>query len=385
MQTEAADRVRAAIEATRRGEMVIVVDDEDRENEGDLCMAAECVTPAAVNFMAKHARGLICVSLDDARVHALGLPMMVSDNRAQRSTAFTVSVEARRGVSTGISAADRAHTIRTLVDPATTPADLVSPGHVFPLRARPGGVLQRTGHTECSVDLARLAGCEPASMICEIMRDDGTMARQPDLLAFAETHGLQLISVADLVQYRLQTERLVHAVQQQALQIAGQMWQAHLFAVKGDGRQLLALTLGDIGPDPTLVRVHTGDVLGDALGVHNEARMRLSEVLEVMVARGHGVVLYFPATTVLADELARLTPAAPSAPVSPTGLVLREYGIGAQVLTALGLRDIQVLTNRPRRIPSLEGYGLKVVEQCTLREVRGWTGVEVDARPAATP
>ena len=231
--TSAIERVAAALDDIRKGKMVILVDDEDRENEGDVCMAAEMASPETINFMARHARGLICLSLTEDRIRQLDLPMMVDDNRSSRSTAFTISIEARKGVTTGISAGDRAHTIVTAVADDAVPADLVSPGHVFPLKAVPGGVLQRTGHTEGSVDLSRLAGLKPASVICEIMKDDGTMARYPDLVAFAEEHGLRLLTIADLIQYRLARERLVTRIRQTSVEMpTGKSWTASVYKVQ---------------------------------------------------------------------------------------------------------------------------------------------------------
>jgi 3,4-dihydroxy 2-butanone 4-phosphate synthase / GTP cyclohydrolase II len=364
MRTDAIERVLHALEDIRQGRMVILVDDEDRENEGDLCLAAERATPEAINFMARHARGLICLSLTDETVRQLGLPMMVDRNHSQRHTAFTVSIEAREGVSTGISAADRAHTILTAVAPGAQSADLVSPGHVFPLRARPGGVLQRTGHTEGSVDLARLSGLHPSGVICEIMRDDGTMARYPDLLAFAETHGLRVVTIADLVQYRLQTEGLVERIRETPVTLpSGSTWRATVYQVRTDRRQFLALTLGELDESPTLVRVHTGGVLADAFGVRPAHRVAIGDAVRRIEDEGRGVVLFIPGSPNLADDLAASLGEEVERPVTERGEVLREYGLGAQVLADLGLSRLRILTNRPRRLPSLEGYGLEVVEQ----------------------
>lgn len=370
MRTEAIDRVRRALDDIRNGGMVILVDDEDRENEGDLVMAAELATPETVNFMARHARGLICLSLTEECIERLDLPMMVDDNRSSRSTAFTISIEARHGVSTGISAADRCTTIRTAVAPDTVARDIVSPGHVFPLKARPGGVLQRTGHTEGSADLARLAGLVPAGVICEIMKDDGTMARYPDLVVFAETHGMVILSIADLIEYRLAHERLVRRVKQSVVKLASDAeWNAHVYEVQTDGRQFLALTHGGIGPDATLVRVHTGSVLGDIVGVNAKSRVRMGEAIERIEEEGHGVILLLPTAANLINDLAFHVGETPPPPTpQDRGEVLREYGLGAQVLADLGLEKIRVLTNRPRRIPSLEGYGLEVVEQLLVRD-----------------
>ncbi|MEO0321986.1 MAG: 3,4-dihydroxy-2-butanone-4-phosphate synthase [Myxococcota bacterium] len=364
MRTEAVERVLRALEAIRQGQMVILTDDEDRENEGDLCMAAEHATPEAVNFMAKEARGLICLTLTEKRVRRLELPMMVDLNRASRSTAFTVSIEARQGVTTGISAGDRCATIRAAVAPNAVPSDLVSQGHVFPLKAKPGGVLQRTGHTEGSVDLARLAGCRPAGVICEIMKDDGTMARYPDLEQFAERHGLVLLSIADLIEYRLSREQLVKKVRTAPVHLAsGSPWTATVFCVENDGREFLALVHGDVGPEATLVRVHTSDVVGDVLGLVGPQGVRVEDAVQRIEAEGQGVVLVVPGKPALEAGLAHHLGETVPQPRRETGEVLREYGLGAQVLAALGLGKIRLLTNRPRRIPSLEGYGLEVVEQ----------------------
>ena len=370
VRTEAIDRVLAALEDIRQGKMVILLDDEDRENEGDLVMAAELCTPEAINFMARHGRGLICLSLTEERIRELDLPMMVDQNRSSRSTAFTVSIEAREGVSTGISAADRAHTIRTAVAPENRASDLVSPGHVFPLKAVPGGVLQRTGHTEGSVDLARLAGLQPAGVICEIMNEDGTMARYDDLVAFGERHGLRILSIADLIEYRLARERLVQVVRRGPLSTpSGARWEARVYEVAGGERQFLALVHGEVDREPTLVRVHTASVLGDIVGLPRAVRVQLKDALARIEREGRGVILVLlPSQPDLAEELAFFLGEETDRPPPQQGEVLREYGLGAQVLADLGLGKIRLLTNRARRIPSLEGYGLEVVEQLPLRE-----------------
>lgn len=379
MRPESMQRVLVALEDIRAGKMVVLVDDEDRENEGDICLAAEHATPEAINFMAKHARGLICLTLTEERVERLGLPMMVDENRSSRSTAFTVSIEARHGVTTGISAADRAHTIRTAVAKDVKPQDLVSPGHIFPLRAKPGGVLQRSGHTEGSVDLARLAGCDPAGVICEIMNDDGTMARYPELLKFAETHGIRVLSIADLIQYRLQTERLVSRVESGEVTVAsGARWQAHAFATT-DGRQFLALVLGSPTKEPTLVRVHTGSVLGDVFGVRAKHRVVAEDAMRRIEAEGAGVMLFIPGEVHVQRDLAfHMGKEVPPVP-GDQGAVLREYGLGAQVLAEIGLGRIRLLTNRPRRIAALDAYGLEVVEQVVL-DASGITGTAGEGR-----
>ena len=371
LRSQAIARVSAALEAIKNGRMVILVDDEDRENEGDLVLAAEKCTPAAINFMAREARGLICLSMTDERIRALDLPMMVDQNRASRSTAFTISIEAREGVTTGISAADRAHTVLTAVAEGATARDIVSPGHIFPLRARPGGVLQRTGHTEGSVDLARLAGLEPAGVICEIMNDDGTMARIPDLERFAETHDLILLSIADLIEYRLSREQLVEVEREASVVLPSRgAWQAKVYRV-GDGREFVALVHGQVDGTPTLVRVHTASVMGDLVGLEEPSRVQLREALERIEAEGKGVILLLPAVGNVSDDLAYFIGETIDRPRPERGEVLREYGLGAQVLAHLGLSKIRILTNRPRRIPSLDGYGLEVVEQLLLRDAEG--------------
>lgn len=366
--TSAIERVVEALDDIRRGKMVILVDDEDRENEGDVCMAAEVANPEAINFMARHARGLICLSLTEDRIRQLELPMMVNHNRSSRSTAFTVSIEARSGVTTGISAADRARTILTAVADDAKPTDLVSPGHVFPLKAVPGGVLQRTGHTEGSVDLSRLAGLKPASVICEIMKDDGTMARYPDLAAFSEEHGLRLLTIADLIEYRLARERLVTKIRQSPVTMpTGETWTASVYQVQVDDRQqYIALSYGDISEKPTMVRVHRGSVLGDAFQVRMGQRVHISDCVAAIEREGNGVILFLPGHPDPETDLAfYLNEPIPRPPEEP-GIVLREYGFGAQVLSDLGMRQLRLLTNRPRRMPSLDAYGLTVVEQLSV-------------------
>ena len=363
--TSAIERVAAALDDIRNGKMVILVDDEDRENEGDVCMAAEMASPESINFMARHARGLICLSLTENRIRQLDLPMMVDDNRSSRSTAFTISIEARKGVTTGISAGDRAHTILTAVADDAAPADLVSPGHVFPLKAVPGGVLQRTGHTEGSVDLSRLAGLKPSSVICEIMKDDGTMARYPDLVAFAEEHQLRLLTIADLIQYRLARERLITRIRQTPVEMpTGQTWTASVYQVQVGGQeQFMALSFGELTSDPTLVRVHRGSVLGDAFQVRMGKRVHIVDCVAAIERAGNGAILFLPGHPDPETDLAfYLDEPLPRSPEEP-GVVLREYGFGAQVLSDLGLEELRLLTNRPRRIPSLDAYGLNVIEQ----------------------
>jgi 3,4-dihydroxy 2-butanone 4-phosphate synthase/GTP cyclohydrolase II len=370
MNEKAMERVIEALAEMRAGRIVILVDDEDRENEGDLVMAADHVSAEAINFMARHGRGLICLSLTQERVRGLELPMMVEENESSRATAFTVSIEARVGVTTGISAADRAHTVRTAVAPNAGPRDLVSPGHIFPLKARPGGVLQRSGHTEASVDLARLAGCSPAGVICEIMKDDGTMARYPDLVEFATRHGLKILSIADLIEYRLQTEHMVERTKSGELVLgSGQRWTAHAYRTTVEDRQFLALCFGCVTAEPTLVRVHTVSAVGDIFGARAGSRVIAQEAQARIEEEGAGVLLLaFPARSNLDVDLRfHLGEPVPRLPTDQ-GEVLREFGFGAQILADLGLRRIRLLTNRPRKIAGLEGYGLEVVEQILLQD-----------------
>jgi len=378
----AIERVVAALDDIRQGKMVVLVDDEDRENEGDVCMAAEKATAEAINFMARHARGLICLSLTEDRIRQLDLPMMVDDNRSSRSTAFTISIEARRGVTTGISASDRAHTILTAVADDAEPRDLVSPGHVFPLKAVPGGVLQRTGHTEGSADLSRLAGLKPASVICEIMKDDGTMARYPDLVDFAKKHGLRLLTIADLIQYRLARERLVTRIRRTQVRMpTGRDWTASVYQVQVGGQeQFMALSLGELTSEPTLVRVHRGSVLGDAFQVRMGDRVHIGDCVAAIERQGNGVILFMPGHADPETDLAFYLDEPIARPPEEPGVVLREVGFGAQVLSDLGLHQLRILTNRPRRIPSLDAYGLNVVEQLQVSR-----GGELSATPPPEP
>jgi 3,4-dihydroxy 2-butanone 4-phosphate synthase/GTP cyclohydrolase II len=369
-------RVNAAIADIRAGKMVILVDDEDRENEGDLTMAAQFCTPDAVNFMATHGRGLICLTLTEGQIDKLRLPMMQSPGRSGPSlgTAFTVSVEAKHGVTTGISAKDRAHTMRVASAPDCRPDDLVTPGHVFPLRARNGGVLVRTGQTEGSVDLARLAGLNPAGVICEIMNDDGTMARMPDLETFGKKHELRILSIADLIQYRLQTESLVTKKSECpiTLDATGTEWRAIAYETAIDGREFLALVKGKVenADSPVLCRVHTGSVLGDVFAsTPRDGGKHLREAVSRIEAEGRGVVVYIPTrgtpSAEIAAHRAHQTPTEPP-PAAIADSPLREFGLGAQVLSDLGLRNIRLLTNNPRKISGIHAYGLTVVERVPL-------------------
>lgn len=358
------DSIQRGIEEFRAGRMVVVVDDEDRENEGDLCIAAELIKPADINFMATHARGLICLALTEQRLRELDLPMMVEQNQSTHNTAFTVSIEAREGVTTGISAHDRAHTIRVAVADATTPGDLIRPGHVFPLRARSGGVLVRTGHTEAVVDLARLAGLKPAGVICEIMNPDGTMARLPELVEFARAHGLAVISIADLIQYRVAHEPLVRRLV--VREVAHRSWGDVTLIAYGttlDHRQHLAVIKGDLlAGAPPLVRVHSGYPLSSVLGdIFSEDRGVLNAALRTLAAEQRGVLLCLDQgdpPVALTERLRTLDMAQGDA--GSVERIQREIGIGAQILRELGLTHLRLLTNHPRRLKGLEGYGLHV-------------------------
>jgi 3,4-dihydroxy 2-butanone 4-phosphate synthase / GTP cyclohydrolase II len=375
------ERVRAAIDEIRDGRMVILVDDEDRENEGDLVMAAQKVTPEAISFMATHGRGLICLTLTEEQIERLQLPMMVRDNQAALGTAFTISIEARRGVTTGISARDRATTILTAVSEEARPDDLVSPGHVFPLKARRGGVLVRTGQTEGSVDLARLAGLPPAGVICEIMRDDGEMARMPDLEPFSARHGIPIVSVADLITYRLQHEHIVTRTSsgefRPGILAAGEPFAAHLYGTEVEETEYLALVRGDIATarEPVLVRVQSMCPIGDPF----RTRPDLVAALDAIDRAPAGVFLYVfnKARTSLARSFARQVngtaevTAQAAARNSAQSEALRDFGLGAQVLADLGCRKIRLISNADRRIVGIEGFGIEVVERMPLPQVTG--------------
>ena len=361
----------------RDGRMTIIVDDEDRENEGDLVCAAECVTPDLINFMATHARGLICMPLTEERCDELHLTMQVADNTSFLGTAFTVSIEARKGVTTGISAADRATTILTAVDPKTRPQDLARPGHVFPLRAKRGGVLVRPGQTEASVDLARIAGLTPAAVICEIMNEDGTMARLPQLEEFAARHGLKIITVADLVRYRMQKEVLVRRAVETDLPTVYGLFRAIAFENVLSEEVHLAMVMGEVRTDdPVLVRVHTENVTCDMFGsLVDDTGFQLHAALERIAAAGRGVVLYLRQRQNNLDLVHQLRTyqlmrdgglTKEEASVQTGYGSDRDYGVGAQILHELGLRRILLLTNHPPRVSALEGFELEIVGNVPL-------------------
>ena len=376
MSEDPMERLDAAVRAIKAGEMVILVDDEDRENEGDLTMAAEMITPEAINFMATHGRGLICLTMTEERIEELQLNMMASNNKSVFETAFTVSIEAREGVTTGISAADRAQTIKVAIDPNKGPKDIVVPGHIFPLRSRNGGVLTRTGQTEGSVDLSKLAGLHPSGVICEIMNDDGTMARMPDLQIFAEKHGLHIVTIADLIQWRLRNERLVVPEFDAKLPVKGiGTFDCRVYRSLTDDSMHIAVWSGKLTGE-VLVRVQSSDPVGDVFRAESsDAWAQLEASLEQIRDNG-GVLLYMhlyggrSAESLISLLKAHLLPADGGSDdderIPPKMTNLRDFGTGAQILLHLGLRKLRLLTNNPRKIVGLEGYGLEVVDRVPL-------------------
>ena len=376
MDTDVIRRVELAVEDIRAGRMVILIDDEDRENEGDLVIAADAITPEAINFMAKYGRGLICLTLTEERVEQLKLPMMVANNQSPYHTAFTVSIEAREGVSTGISAADRARTIQAAIDPASGPQDLVTPGHIFPLRARDGGVLVRTGQTEGSVDLARLAGLTPSGVICEIMNDDGTMARLPDLIEFGREHGIRIVAVADLIRWRLRNEVLVKK-KIDVMTPIGSLGDFRMCVYESltDGTIHMALSQGELDNDePVLTRVQAASHVVDVFGFQTtDSSMQIEMSLKQIAEEGRGIFLYMNIAGQQADEVIRalrvhLGEETSDGLFNATGDgALREMGTGAQILIDLGVNSMKLMTNNPRKIVGLEGFGLSVVERVPLQ------------------
>ena len=372
------DSIESVITDLQKGRMVVVVDDAERENEGDLIMSAECVSAEAINFMAKHGRGLICVPMISERLRQLGVEQMVRQNREAFKTDFQVSVDAATGVTTGISAADRARTIKVMADPTAVPEDLVQPGHVFPLRARPGGVLQRAGHTEAAVDLVKLAGRRPIAVICEILSEDGSMARMPDLLKFARRHRLKLATIEDLIKFRRARERLVERVEVVKMPTEHGDFDLYLYRSNTDGQHHLALVKGEVAGKPNvLVRVHSECLTGDVFGSRRcDCGPQLHQAMRQVAEAGQGVIVYMRQE----GRGIGLAPKIQAYKLQERGfdtveanlrlgykMDLREYGLGAQILVDLGLKTIRLLTNNPKKVIGLEGYGLEIVEQVPIR------------------
>jgi 3,4-dihydroxy 2-butanone 4-phosphate synthase/GTP cyclohydrolase II len=362
------DSVEDAIAAIADGRMVIVTDDESRENEGDLVLAAEKATPENVNVMIRHAGGLSCVPTTAAHLRHLGIGQMVQENRESHRTAFSVSVDAAEGITTGISAYDRARTINLLASADTRPDELVQPGHIFPLRARPGGVLERAGHTEAAVDLVSLAALRPVGAICEILNDDGTVARLAQLAEFKKRHGLLMISISQLIHYRHTREPLVEKVLSRPFPSDFGDFELHVFRSKLNGRHHLAFTKGELGPEPTLVRVHGENLLSDIFRAKDSgSHHALVASLRMVAETGEGVVLYMQHADLTREQLFEIVASPESPPGSRPPMSFREYGLGAQILVALGLRKIRLMSGTMRRVVGLDGYGLEIVEQVPLR------------------
>lgn len=360
--SDAISKIEEIIEDARNGKMFVLVDHEDRENEGDLVIPAQMATPDAINFMAKHGRGLICLTLPGERIDALGLPLMASHNSSRHETAFTVSIEAREGVSTGISAHDRARTVATAIDASKGAADIATPGHVFPLRARDGGVLVRAGHTEAAVDISRLAGLNPSGVICEIMKEDGEMARLPDLIAFAQLHNLKIGTISDLIAYRRRHDNLVRVRESNMIQSEfGGEWELRIYTDETQGAEHIALIKGDIStPGPVLVRMHAMDPMLDVVGVGPSGRRdEFGDAMTLIAQEGRGALV------LLRDVHMKLEA---GEEVSPQ--TLRQYGLGAQILSSLGLHEIELLTNSPQpKVVGLDAYGLEIVGTRKISEI----------------
>jgi 3,4-dihydroxy 2-butanone 4-phosphate synthase/GTP cyclohydrolase II len=354
------DSIETAIQTIARGGVIIVTDDEGRENEGDLVIAAEKATPELINMMIRHARGLICVPMTEPQLKRLGINPMVQQNREAHRTAFTVSVDAAEGITTGISAFDRARTVQLLANPATLPDELVQPGHIFPLCARPGGVLERAGHTEAAIDIVALAGLKPVAVICEVLNEDGTMARVPELAEFKRIHQVPMISISALIEYRHQREQLIERVAQRPFASEYGEFELHVFRSKVDNRHHLAFTKGRLDASPTLVRVHTENLLSDVfhaagMGSHRSLLASLAQVAQT----GHGVIVYMEQNGRMQEALLNDQKRSDGG----SSMNLRDYGIGAQILTALGLKKIRLMSHSTRRVVGLDGYGLEIVEQ----------------------
>jgi len=370
--------VEEAIKTVRNGKLIIIVDDEDRENEGDLMVAAEKVTPDVINFMAKHGRGLICLSMTKERARQLELPPMVTDNTASFQTAFTVSIDAKKGTTTGISAYDRSQTVLTAIDPLTRPSDLARPGHIFPLEAQEGGVLKRSGQTEASVDIARLAGLNPAGVICEIMNDDGTMSRMPDLEKFSQTYGIPIVTIADLIRYRMQNEILIKKIEEADLPTKFGHFRVMIYQDAIRGEQHVALVKGELKRDePTLVRAHSQCLTGDSFGsVRCDCGEQLNRAMRMIENEGKGVILYILnhegrgiglankiKAYAIQDRGVDTVEANQKLGFKPDH---RDYGLGAQILVSLGVNKLRLITNNPRKYIGLAGYGLEIVERVPI-------------------